>query len=165
MARLIGSQILKFNASGLPYFEELISKDGKTANRTLEECGYVKSLSGVKIVIKREGFSEKSFTKKVAFFLTELTYEIPQDLREFRNCYFYYEPKTMTNICVKSFASKEGYCFDINPMDRDFLKSRSKLVRVTENEVLAMLQNRQILGVFSEAIDPITRREFLEEIV
>jgi hypothetical protein len=141
---------IMYDKNGVPFFRERkYPKDETFVDLSLEQCGYTKSLS-VKVIIKREGFSEKSFTRKIGYFVTELTYQIPNDLREFRMCWFYYDKRHMDSICIKSFATKEGYAYSINPLDRDFLKSKSKPIRVTENEVRAMIQNREVLGIFSE---------------
>lgn len=145
-----------FDKDGQPFFRVSLRKglhDKSFIDETLEANGYVKSFS-VKVIIKREGFSERSFTRKVAYFVTELTYQIPNDLREFRQSWFYYHPeKGMESICVKSFSSKEGYCFSINPFDKDFLKAKTKPLRITLSEANSMIQNRQALGVFSEGAE------------
>jgi hypothetical protein len=151
------AKTVMFDKDGKPFFRVTLRKglkDTTFVDETLEENGYTKSLK-VKIIIRREMTSERSFLRKVGFFATELHYEIPSDMREHKMTYFYFEPKHMTNICVKNFATKEGYAFSINPLDRDFLKSKTKLTRITENQVRAMIQNKEVLAIFSEGSEGI----------
>jgi hypothetical protein len=146
-------QKLMFDKNGIPYF-----RCGET-DKSLEECGFSKSVT-VKAIIRREMYSEKDFLKKVGYFVTELIFEIPSDERKYKYSWFYYHPEQgMTNICVRNFSpymtdSFGNYLqitYGINLHDPTFLKAKSKPVRIKESEVRQLLQNHEVIGIFSES--------------
>lgn len=144
-----------FSKEGIPYF-----RCGET-DKTLEECGFSKTIE-TKAIIKREIVSERSFTKKVGYFLVDLTYKIPIDEKKYRYSWFYYHPEQgMKTICIRNFTpfmvdnfgNYQQLTYGINPYNRTFLKVRSKPKRITENEARALIQNHEILGIFSETVE------------
>jgi hypothetical protein len=114
---------------------------------TPEQKGFTKDLT-VKMIQRKEYFSERSFENKTAYFVITFRCKMPHD-RALKYCYFYYEPRAMGNVCIRDFNA-EAYSTQtinlFNPETAKYynIKAISKK-RITENQAKAMLRDREVL--------------------
>jgi hypothetical protein len=145
----IGYEVLKYDESGTPYFERTVSSDGTTAKVSMEENGFVKSLT-VDVVIKREGYTPDMQRQKW-FGLQKLEFKIPNE-RIYRYLYLKFE-KGMTSPCLSNFDPSLGtFCGMTERLDitSDFIKKVGKAKKITEAKTKQLVQDRAVLGVFQD---------------
>lgn len=162
MTKSIGSEKVKFDETGTPYFERVISEDGTTKKVTMEENGFVKQLE-VSIVIRREGFSP-SMEKRVWFGLQKIRFQIPENDSNFRDAYLFFA-KGMSFPCLRWLGQKADYCetLDLQPFTKGdmtvkLIEKIGKAERVTGQRARVLLQSKEILGVYNDFENQLAER-------
>jgi hypothetical protein len=144
----LGAEKIIFDEQGLPMFRRCENRDcSTTKDYTPEEKGYVKQLD-VSVIQRKEYFSERTFEEKVAYFLITFRCNMPHD-RNLKLCYFYYDPKKMSNVCVRNFAPNSAITTSINVLNTESqayynIKQVSKK-RISEGKARMLVTNREVL--------------------
>lgn len=129
----------------VPMFRRVMDDFGhETQDFSVESQGYTKELE-VSLITKREYFSERTFTDKVAYFLTTYKLKMPKD-RYLEFVYFYYE-KGFSNVCIRNFDT--GLSTSINIMNdknqKEFgIKAISKK-RITIEKAQSLMRDKLVL--------------------
>jgi hypothetical protein len=144
-----GAEKVVLNELGEPMFRRIMDDYGnETQDFTIESKGFVKELE-VSLIVKREYFSERSFTDKVAYFLTTYKLKMPKD-RYLEFVYFYYE-KGFSNVCIRNFDTSLTTSINImNPQNqKEFgIKAISKK-RITVEKAQSLMRDGLVLPQIS----------------
>jgi hypothetical protein len=146
----VGYEKLKFDSEGTPYFERTISKDGTTRNVSMEENGFVKSLT-VDVIIRREGFSP-TMERKIWLGLQKLEFKIPARDSRYRFHYLKFE-KGMTSPCLSIFDPSLGtFCGITERLDitSEFVRKVGSAKKITPQKAKQLVQDKAVLGIFSD---------------
>jgi hypothetical protein len=140
-----GYETVILSENGEPMFRRIMDNDGKeTQDFSVESEGFVKELE-VSLIIKREYFSERSFTDKVAYFLTTYKLKMPKD-RYLEFVYFYYE-KGFSNVCIRNFDTSLTTSINImNPDNqKEFGIRQIGKKRISIEKANALIRDKAVL--------------------
>jgi hypothetical protein len=162
MVNILGNEKIQFDEFGNLYLLKTISKDGQTEKIQPENATlpYLKEVT-VQVIWVRTGYDETMRAKKW-FGIQSLKIFIPKE-RQFKYHYLAYDKKAMSNVCVVVFdpAIHDGvynriaydFCLQPSPTDSrevGWIKPIGKPKTITELKAKEMLQNKEVLGVFSD---------------
>ena len=155
MGKLIsrfGSEKVILNELGEPMFRRCITADGKTTQDfPVTERGFTKTLD-VNVILRREYFSERDYTHKVAYLVQKYHCKMPKD-RDLRLCYFKYDPKIMQIVCIRNFDNGTAWSIEVmNPENQKLygIKAVGKPKRITPQKAKVLLREKEALGLFND---------------
>lgn len=153
----IGAQKLRIDAEGNPYMEEICDLKKNTKRVELDQLNppLVKQLEAF-VIIKRS-FYDPTGKPQVWLGLQKLRFKIPNSY-DYRLYYLVYKPKAMQSVCLTiinedslnrttsalSMQRKKGM------LEWQIIRPVGKPKELTANEAKVMLENKEVLGVFTD---------------
>jgi hypothetical protein len=158
-----GQEELMFDELGNPFYRQTTNSNGDYVDVQPEQCTLplTKELT-IQVILKREGFTTEML-KKYWFGVQTIKISIPNE-KALRYYYLVFDPKAMSNVCVKiispamydSFGNFNSiaWTLSLNPLkesiESDWFK-RGKPKTITPLKAQNMLRTKEALCILTDS--------------